>query len=284
MSGNLLEERDRFTECNPVQKISIRGRKWGVISAGDEGPKLLMLPGTLGRANIFWQQFEALSGRARLLALSYPANHDLDVWVDDLVRLLDRYEINRTTVMGSSLGGYLAQLFASKYPDRVNVLIAANTLSSTEGIAQKPPYAGDLAGVPMKLLRQGFLHGLKQREAQRPSEKELYQILIPEVEGGIPARHLRARLLALKHAPPIGTIQIPADRIAVVESDDDPLIIPPVRDGVRAFLDPATTYRFSEGGHFPYVTKPDAYLSLLEEQLGLEITGTDWGKGKERSS
>jgi pimeloyl-ACP methyl ester carboxylesterase len=185
--------------------------------------------------------------------------------------------------MGSSLGGYLAQQFAHKHPDRVDVLIAANTLSSTVGIAEKPPYAGDLEGVPIKLLRQGFMHGLKQREAQRPSEKQLYQILFPEVQGGIPARHLRARLLALKHAPPIGEIPLPGERIAVVESDDDPLIIPPVRDGVRAFLNPGTVYRFSKGGHFPYVVRPNAYLSLLEEQMGLEITGTNWGKGKVRS-
>lgn len=260
----------------------LNGRKWGFISAGNAGPALLLLPGTLGRADIFWQQIEKLAGRARILSVTYPTNHNLAKWAQDVITLLDDQKIKQTVVMGSSLGGYLAQYIASKYPERVSELIAANTLSSVVGINERPPYSADIANVPIKLLRAGFLAAMQARQRDEPEYQSLLKMLMAEVNGRIPARHLKARLMALKYAPPLPEINIGSERITVIESQDDPLIPPPVREAVRAKLNPSITYRFKEGEHFPYVVRPEAYTSILEERLGLEITGPDWGSGKVR--
>ncbi len=56
-----------------------------------------------------------------------------------------------------------------------------------------------------------------------------------------------------------------------------------MRDAVRARLKPAVSYRFEWGGHFPYVARPALYVSLLEEQLGLPVTGEGWGAGAVRA-
>ncbi len=283
MTLNLINDRDEFLKKTPERIVTLNGRRWGVLSAGHEGPSLLLIPGTLGRAGIFWQQIERLSNRARILAVSYPSNHSIDAWAGDLARLLDRSDIERTTVLGSSLGGYLAQYFTAKYPDRVEGLIAANTLASIAGFDEKPPYSLDIAKIPIKLIRQGFLAAMKARARPEPEYQAQMRMLMNEVEGGIPTRHLKARLMALKYAPLIPAIDIGSKRIAVIEAEDDPLIPQSIRDGVRESLSPSVTYRFKEGGHFPYVVRPDAYLSILEERLGLEITGEDWGQGEVRS-
>ena len=280
--NSLLKARDEFSNRFAEQQQIVNGRRWGIIRAGEQGPALLMLPGTLGRASIFWQQIELLAKKAKIVSVSYPANYNIIAWAEDLVRILDKFGIERTNIMGSSLGGYLAQIFAARFPDRIDRLIAANTLSSNKVFVTKQPYASDLANLPFKTIRQGFFKGLKEREQVRPFERNLYPLLYGEVAGGIPARNLRARLLALKHAPPIPEISLSPDRIAVIESADDPLIDPQIQQGVRSFLSPATVYRFNNGGHFPYVIQPTAYLSILQEQLGLQITGTNWGSGKER--
>ena len=80
MSNPLIEDRDRFAALLPEERVTINGREWGTVAAGDQGPSLVLLPGTLGRADIFWQQIEALKGRARILALSYPANGGVAEW------------------------------------------------------------------------------------------------------------------------------------------------------------------------------------------------------------
>jgi maspardin len=47
-------------------------------------------------------------------------------------------------------------------------------------------------------------------------------------------------------------------------------------------LQPTVAYRYLSGGHFPYIARPDTYTALLEQVMGLDITGPDWGMKAER--
>jgi maspardin len=104
-----------------------------------------------------------------------------------------------------------------------------------------------------------------------------------EVAGRIPEPELRTRLNALKRGPELPPLDLPRERIATIEGADDPLIPPQMRMAVRARLNPSVAYRFEWGGHFPYVVRPALYVSLLEEQLGLPVTGDGWGNGEMRA-
>lgn len=266
-----------FAAAHPEERVAVGGRDWGVLRIGSGGPALVLLPGTLGRADIFWQQIEALEGRARILALSYPATGGLTDWCADIAALIGRAGMDRATVLGSSLGGYVAQAMAGWHADRVEGLIAANTLHSVRPIQVIPPYALDLDAAPVEDLRAGFFRALQARAGTHPAEAGLIDLLKAEAGGRIPEAELRARLRTLKQAPELPAPRIAADRIATVESDDDPLIPPPMRDAVRARLSPARAFRFVWGGHFPYVVRPDAYTAAIEGRLGLP--GTDWPEG-----
>lgn len=282
MANRLIAARDRFAARHPEQRILIGGREWGYVQAGDIGPALLLIPGTLGRGDIFWQQIEALKSRARIVAVTYPRNGGVAEWAIDLAELCARLGLDRVTVLGSSLGGYLAQYFAAAYPHIAERLIAANTLHSIAGIANRPPYSSDLDKAPIEELRDGFGRGLGAWRDAHPDQAELVDLLMAEVGGRIPELELRTRLKALKHGPELPPLDLPPERIATIESADDPLIPPPVREAVRARLKPSIAYRFESGGHFPYVARPELYVALLEEQLGLPITRASWGDGELR--
>lgn len=281
-----LADRDRLARLHPETVDVIDGLRWGVIDTGPtaSGQTLLLLPGTLGRADIFWQQILALKDRVRVLAVTYPRNADLDRWVACLVRLLDRREIAHVTVLGSSLGGYLAQLFAARQPERTAGLIAANTLSSTAGIADRPPYSVDIAAVPIAALRRGYHDKLNAWGAAHPEQQGLVALLLAEVDGRIPAGHLKARMQALKVAPPLPPVEMAPDRIAIVECADDPIVPPPVGQTVHVHLDAGVCYRFRHGGHFPYVVRPDEYNAMLSERLRLADGASIWGEGRERAA
>src|SRR5215207_2052031 len=113
MANRLIAARDRFAALHPEQRIVINDREWGYVAVGDSGPALLLIPGTLGRGDIFWQQIEALEGRARIVAVTYPRNGGVTEWASDLAELCGRLDLGRVTVLGSSLGGYVAQYFAA---------------------------------------------------------------------------------------------------------------------------------------------------------------------------
>ncbi|MFT6558858.1 alpha/beta fold hydrolase [Sneathiella sp.] len=275
MTNALIKARDAFSSRHPEKRMMLNGRDWGVLDVGS-GPALILIPGTLGRADIFWQQIEALSDRLRLVALSYPNSGGIEDWSEDLMLLLEQLEIGRASILGSSLGGYLAQYFASAHPKKVSVLIAANTLHSVVGMDQRAPYSSDLEAAPIEELRQGFAAGLRLWEETHPEQSDLVELLLNEVNGRILEKELRARLSALKFGPELSEYQANS---VTVETEDDPLIPDDMRQSVRARLKPEVAYRFLWGGHFPYVIRPEFYTSLLEETLNLGLTGPQWGKG-----
>ena len=283
MTNRLIAERDRFSAAHPEERVTVNGREWGVVEAGDTGPVLLLIPGTLGRGDIFWRQIEALKDRARILAVTYPRTGGVVEWADDLASLCSARGVTRVAVLGSSLGGYQAQYLAAAHPELVERLIAANTLNSVSLIRDMPPYSSDLDNAPIGELRAGFHRGLGAWAETHPEQKDLVELLLQEADGRIPEPELRARLNALKRGPELPPLALPREKIATIEGADDPLIPPPMRAAVRARLQPAVAYRFETGGHFPYVVRPGLYISLLEEQLGLTVTGEGWGDGELRA-
>jgi len=275
MTNPLINDRDRFAIANPESRVILNGRNWGVLDVGT-GPVLLLIPGTLGRGDIFWHQIEALSDRMRIVAVSYPDNGGIKDWTEDLTELFVQLHIDCANVLGSSLGGYLAQYFAATYPEKIIKLFAANTLHSVEGLDQRPPYSMDLTSTPIHQLRAGFGNGLTAWAEAHPDQSNLVELLLQESDGRILEAELRARLNALKTGPKLPKNQ---SDVVTIETADDPLIPLEMRNAVRERLNPSSAFRFLWGGHFPYVVRPELYTSLLEKILGLNITGPAWKDG-----
>ncbi len=281
MSNPLIAARDAFVTRNPARVFSREGRNWDVLEAGT-GPVLLLLPGTLGQGDVFWQQIDALSDRLRIVALSYPETGTLEAWAADILALINDMALLKVSLLGTSLGGYLAQYIAATHPTRIARLIAANTLVDTTPVQTARPYVLDLHNESIAVLRAGFTDGLSAWAEADPTVGNVVDLLLQEVNGRISEAGLRARLSALKQAPALPPPALPADMITSIESDDDPLIPAAMRAQTRTALQPAVAYRFRHGGHFPYLTQAPAYTALLEQVMGLEKTGGIWGKSAER--
>jgi maspardin len=280
MPNNLIQSRDRFLDSHCESRMVLNTRDWGVICAGKTGPPLVLIPGTLGRADIFWQQIEALESRARILAVSYPASGSLADWAADIVAMIKTEGLEGATVLGSSLGGYLAQYLAA-HDGGIKAVVAANTLPSVKGLEQVPPYKLDLENTPIDEVRAGFTMGLQTWITPENPYNDLAQLLLLEVDGRILEPELRQRLQVLKSAPELPEPTIASDNLYTIESGDDHLIPPDWQKAVRARLQPKRAFRFKTGSHFPYVTRPAEYTALLEEVLGLDPTGPQWPKGRE---
>ena len=276
MTNALMAARDAFLARFPETRIDLDGRDWGLIDTGGAGAVFLFLPGTLGRSDVFFQQIAALAGDMRVLSVSYPASGGVVDWAASLVTLLDRLGIDRVAVLGSSLGGYLAQYFAATYPGRVRHLFAANTLHEIVEAAHRPPYSLDLWTAPIAELRNGFHMGMGAWVQAHPDHAEMVEFLLAEADGRILESELRARLDGIKTGPALPPLSNVADTATVIESTDDPLIPPPMRAAVRARNAPAPAFRFAWGGHFPYLIRPDLYTGLLRARLGLAPLPADW--------
>jgi pimeloyl-ACP methyl ester carboxylesterase len=62
--------------------------------------------------------------------------YTMATWADDLEALLDAIGVERTHVHGGSMGGFIATLFAARYPDRVDRLVISGAVAKCDGMAR----------------------------------------------------------------------------------------------------------------------------------------------------
>ena len=104
---------------------------------GPASAPVMVFANALGATKEMWrEQAAAFAGRYR--CLTYDANGHgattlrkaparIESYADDLAALLDALGIKRAHVVGASLGGMTAQVFAARNPDRIDRLVLIST-------------------------------------------------------------------------------------------------------------------------------------------------------------
>jgi pimeloyl-ACP methyl ester carboxylesterase len=109
-----------------------------------EGEPILMIPG-LGAGNWLWKKtYKSLSRNYRLIMPELRGSgrsdkpdefYSIKLFADDLNHLLEKLSINRVHVIGASMGGFVAQYFASHWPEKVaSLTLTCTTLGGQEQI------------------------------------------------------------------------------------------------------------------------------------------------------
>lgn len=263
----------RFRARFPESVETVAGRRWRVIDTHPGGaaagtPTLLLLPGTMGTGEIFWQQIEALCGQVRCVAATYPAVPDTRRLADGAVGLLRRRGLRRASVLGSSLGGFVAQTFALRHPEAVETLFIGNSLvrPSVSWIPRQEPAAA-VAAKPAGVLQRQRVARTADWPVGDPGLALAQAVIALQGARVMSARHLKARILALLAAEDLPPLPRPPQRTVVIESEDDPVMPPPVRREVRERYPDAAVHTLPSGGHFPYISRPEAYTAILRRHL-----------------
>ncbi len=261
-----LEEFRRRHRSRPVRA---GGLIWKVIDVGVRrgAPALVLLPGTLGTAEIWWNQIAALTARFRIVSVTYPRTGEIDRLADSLALLLRRLDVARAGVAGSSLGGYLAQIFAARHPALVETLFIGNSLSDPGGPHPSGISAARLKRKPGAFHRKMILDSVRSWPVARVAERKLIALLLENGTHVLSAKALKMRVLALRAGPIVPKLAIPDERVVIIDCADDPLIPRSVQDDVRRRYPRAHAYRLRRGGHYPYVLDPRAYTTILARHV-----------------
>jgi len=261
---------ETFRRRHRVRTVRAANLTWRVIEtrgAGRKSPVLVMLPGTLGTAEIFWNQIAALGKRVRIVSVTYPEIGDIKRLADGLAALLDRLGIEKASFVGSSLGGFLGQWFAARYPERVEHLFIGNSLLDPKKVNPARRKAAALRRMPGKAHRKMVLGSVESWSEPEPIFKKLKVILRHSGTRLISARALKARVLAVASSKAVPALKLPASRIVIIDSADDPLIPESTRKAMRNKYPGAKSHRFKIGGHYPYVTRPKQYTAVLKRYM-----------------
>ncbi len=253
-----MDERIRaLHEFRRRQRLRARERGgvlWRYYALG-EGPRaLLFLHGLAGAGDAWFQQIEAFAARGwRVLAPTYPPVARLEGLADGVAALLAGEGVGRAAVVGSSLGGLLAQYLVATRPHLVERVVFANTFPPGHPEILKGRRLAALARwLPERLVLGMMLQNARKKLVPAAGGDALLAYYLEEQYR---RRMRKAEVLARSQAvfesfaPPR-----PAVPHAVFEAANDPLIAPAVRRDLRELYPGARVYDLGAVGHFPYLS------------------------------
>jgi len=258
-----------FRARHPISTVEVDGVRWEFLCAGRGERAVLLLHGLAGACDIWWQQIEALQDRFRLVSLTYPAVDTLEGLRRGLNAVLQVAGVDRFAVVGTSLGGYLAQYLVARQPERIEQAVFANTFPPNRILARRTRGADLLIRLlPQALLLAGMRWNTRLSIYPASGRSQLLKAYLDEgtYRSMDKARFLaRYRAVVEWFAPPDPVAHgIPA---LLIESANDPLISPALRRLLKRTYPSAQVHTFGPVGHFPYVNRPQAYIEVLAKFL-----------------
>ncbi len=265
------------------ERVDVRGRIWSYLRLGTRPQSVLFLHGLGGSHDIWWQQMRALSDRYSVIAIAYPPEATLAGGALGIQGVLDREGVERVHLVGTSMGGYLAQYFTAVQPERVASLVMSNTLPPGDWIDEEfGTLARLLPIVPSWVPQRIYRRTIEASIVPAAGGSRLVRGYLLEQSYRLTKRDFRARLSVLRtdfQTPDLGALAIPA---LIVESSNDPSIPPEVRADLAGAYPDVQVIDLGEVGHFPYLNRPAAYTRTLEtfwDGLRVEASGDSVSAG-----
>ena len=131
-----------------------------------EGDPILLVHGFSDRKEHFIAQVDDLYKHFKVIRLDNRGagksdrpngQYTMEIYADDINGLLEYLKIEKTNILGHSLGGMIVQNFVLKYPEKVKKIILLNTIP---GIT--PPGVDPTQGIEM--YRENSIRGFRERQ------------------------------------------------------------------------------------------------------------------------
>ncbi|WP_339830491.1 alpha/beta hydrolase [Paenibacillus sp. FSL R7-0272] len=162
--------------------------------------------------------------------------YTLDDMADDTIGLLNALGIKKAHVVGRSMGGMIAQLMASQYPERV---LSLTSIMSTTGNPELPPTSPEVMALmtgpapnPMEdeegYLAHSVAFAKRIAGTGYPFEEDAYRSLIREeiqraYDPGSVGRQIAAIAVSGDRRARLAKVKVPA---LVIHGVEDPMFVP----------------------------------------------------------
>lgn len=265
------------------QHVVVDGVRLWVEEEGT-GVPLLLIPG-LGVGTWLWAAGrERLAEHFRLVMPELRGSgrsdkpderYTVSRFAEDLIGILDALKIERAHVLGASMGGFVAQLLAATWPERVDRLVLAAT--AVGGQNQIGPSGDVLARTirPRGRTRRerledtyalGFTDAFREAHPERLDAITEWRMEHPQPEVAYYRQLLAGN--AYDGADIAPRIQAPT---LVCVGEDDPVVPPDNAEALRALI-PDTRVEKFPGRHLFFIESADAFgqtvTAFLEAEEG----------------
>ncbi len=256
-----------FRETYPMKAVYVDGIEWDYVIVGSGQEPILFLHGMTGSYDIWWQQIESLKKDCRIISVTYPAVNSLEKMSKGILKILDHEKVDKVDLVGTSLGGYFAQYLVAQHPSRILRAVLANTFPPNKIIAEKNKTIGVLLPyLPEWLVINVFRGSFKNSIYPASGNDELTLAFLNEIGSG---RMSKAQVVGRYRcvvqpfvAPNVQSLGIP---VMIIESDNDPLVEPALREALKTTYSSARVFIFHNAGHFSYLNHASEFTDLLKK-------------------
>ncbi|CAN1186072.1 SPG21 [Linum perenne] len=257
--------------------------------------------GALGTADVYYKQIMALSMKGyRVISVDIPRVWNHMEWIQAFEKFLDVIDVRHMHLYGTSLGGFLAQIFAQYRPRRVKSLVLSNSFLDTRSFAAAMPWAPFVSWTPSFLLKRYVLTGI-QDGPHEPFIADSVDFVVSQVET-LSKDDLASRLTLNVDAQAVGSLLLSDQFITIMDvSSPQPVHIllhnrrygffqlmlsvsslktndysatpRQLKDQLTERYPEAKQANLKTGGEFPFLSRPDEvnlHLQLHLRRVGVE--------------
>ncbi|XVF51644.1 hypothetical protein PTKIN_Ptkin04bG0200900 [Pterospermum kingtungense] len=275
MKGGLSAPGDyiHFKSQVPLHKIPIGTKQWRYYDFGPKVvPPLICIPGTAGTADVYYKQIMSLSMKGyRVISVDIPRVWNHQEWILSFEKFLDAIDVHHIHLYGTSLGGFLAQLFAQHRPRRVKSLVLSNTFLETRSFAAAMPWAPIVGWTPSFLLKRYVLTGIRDGPHE-PFIADSVDFVVSQVET-LSRDDLASRLTLTVDSASVESLLLSDSFITIMDTNDYCSIPQQLKDQLSERYPGARRAYLKTGGDFPFLSRPDEvnlHLQLHLRRVGVE--------------
>ncbi len=263
-----------------MASVEVDGRRIFFDDTGGDGPVVLLLQGFMASRGIWKWQVEAFSRHHRVITMdnrdageSEPESGTYSVadMAGDVKSLLDVLGIEQASIVGHSMGGYIALHFAANYPERLEKLILVSTSALSGGaLGRSAPTFNRSRFIedPVERTRQRYTHMTAPGYFEANPAK-LEAVAQTARGNGMTfeamARQSDSAFMTHDAREALPQIAVP---VLIIHGDVDPTI--PISAGRRLAeaIPDSRLVEWENVGHLPHLERTEEFNKLVLEFLG----------------
>ncbi len=260
LSGLIESERRRLIEAG-LARMEQHGLVW--FEGGPDRDPLMFLHGTGDQAGGWCQTAKSFAGEHRLLIPDLPGHGESEPLSGPLKLSAIQHGCEsvlnqRTTLVGNSLGGWVALLLAAEHPDKVKRVVLVNG----SGISDRT----DVPVVPRtREEARRLFDAILGPDLPRPADFILDEVVKIAANGPM-ARILQEPMDAMMHLMDRRLAEVKAP-VSLIWGESDRLLTLAYAERLRAGLPHATLTTIPRCGHMPHKEKPEEFVRELRKVL-----------------
>lgn len=246
-------------------------------SEAGKGPAVVLLHGFPLNNTIWLEQQQRLSDHYRVITPDLRGHgrspapegvYEMDLMARDVLALLDTLEIQKTVLMGHSMGGYVTLAAWKLAPERffaLGLIDSQAGVESDEGRQGRYKMAEKVAAEGSKALADAMTPKLFAPDLQTgaPIIDQVRQMILKTQLAGI-VGSLKGMAVRPDSGPLLPNINVP---VLLVTGDKDQVIPPDKAKAMAATIPTMTLTAIANAGHMPMLEAPEKTTTAIRSFL-----------------